>query len=301
MLFVFSCCSFRIPITWRSFFTTFQKDAKLNDNHSLYVKNPCRKSKYSTFVKFNIKKMTNKIIHNIEVIKKRIHKACNDSGRDPLEVRLLLATKTVSAENIKIALQAGERLIGENKVQEVKEKFEALEDVSHEKHFIGHLQTNKIKDILKYGVSCIQSLDRLDLALKLQQRLERESKTIDALIQVNTSNEASKFGVSPDKAVELIKEVANFDRIQIKGLMTIGLFSGESEKVRACFRRLKEVQQQVQSLDIPNVGMSELSMGMSGDLEIAIAEGATIIRVGTAIFGERIYPDSYYWNEEGRQ
>src|SRR5690606_9347135 len=161
----------------------------------------------------------------------------------------------------------------------------------------GHLQTNKIKDRLKYGVSCIQSLDRLDLAGKIHQRLQFENKTIEVLIQVNTSFEESKFGVSPDNVIQLVKQVAQLETLKIKGLMTIGLFSAETEKVRKCFRLLKDIQQQIIALNIPNVEMQELSMGMSGDMETAIAEGATIIRVGTAIFGQRIYPDSYYWNE----
>ena len=241
--------------------------------------------------------MSEHIAENIAVIQGRIENACKASGRDPGEVKLLLATKTVSAERIKIAFSAGVTLIAENKVQELKEKFEALKDFPHTKHFIGHLQTNKIKDLLKCEVACIESLDRLDLAEKLQQRLEFEDKTIEALIQVNTSFEESKFGVSPEHAVELVKQVSQFDRIKIKGLMTIGLFSDEIERVRKCFRLLKEIQRQIIDLEIPNVEMNELSMGMSGDLEAAIEDGATIVRVGTAIFGERIYSDSYYWNE----
>ena len=241
--------------------------------------------------------MSEHIAENIAVIQGRIENACKASGRDPGEVKLLLATKTVSAERIKIAFSAGVTLIAENKVQELKEKFEALKDFPHTKHFIGHLQTNKIKDLLKCEVACIESLDRLDLAEKLQQRLEFEDKTIEALIQVNTSFEESKFGVSPEHAVELVEQVSRFDRIKIKGLMTIGLFSDEIERVRKCFRLLKEIQRQIIDLEIPNVEMNELSMGMSGDLEAAIEEGATIVRVGTAIFGERIYSDSYYWNE----
>ena len=124
-----------------------------------------------------------------------------------------------------------------------------------------------------------------------------ENKTIEVLIQVNTSDEESKFGVHPDKAIELVKQVAQLETLKIKGLMTIGLFSAETEKVRKCFQLLKNIQQQIIYLNIPNVAMKELSMGMSGDLETAIEEGATIVRVGTAIFGKRIYPDSYYWNE----
>ncbi|MBX2924351.1 MAG: YggS family pyridoxal phosphate-dependent enzyme [Chitinophagaceae bacterium] len=241
--------------------------------------------------------MEEQIINNIAVIKERIHKACNESGRDPGEVKLLLATKTVLPERIKIALQAGQTLIAENKVQELKEKYAALKEIPHTSHFIGHLQTNKIKDVLKYEVSCIQSLDRLDLAEKLHQRLQFENKTMEALIQVNTSGEESKFGVHPDGAIELVKQVAQLKTLKIKGLMTIGLFSAETGKVRKCFRLLKNIQQQIIALNIPDIEMRELSMGMSGDLEIAIAEGATIVRVGTAIFGQRMYPDSYYWNE----
>lgn len=238
------------------------------------------------------------IIYNLNVVKERMKRACEKAGRASNEVKLLLATKTVSAERIEIALRAGETLIGENKVQEVKEKYEALKSVPHEQHFIGHLQTNKIKDILKYGVSCVQSLDRPELAEKLQQRLTFEHKTLNVFIQVNTSAEESKFGVSSDNVLELIKKVSEMDKLKIKGLMTIGLFSADVEKVRRCFRLLKSIQQDIMTRNIPNVDMQELSMGMSGDLETAIEEGATIVRVGTAIFGKRIYPDSYYWNEK---
>lgn len=238
------------------------------------------------------------IEQNISIILQRIATACEKSNRNPQEVKLLLATKTVSAERIKAAFNAGQTLIGENKVQELKQKFDELKDIPHQKHFIGHLQTNKIKDLLKYGVSCIQSLDRLDAAEKLQQRLEFEDKNIEALIQVNTSYEESKFGIAPEKAVEFAKQLSALDRIKVKGLMTIGLFSAETRKVRKCFQLLSRIRQEIVSENIPGIEMAELSMGMSNDLETAIEEGATIIRVGTAIFGQRLYPDSYYWNEK---
>jgi pyridoxal phosphate enzyme (YggS family) len=241
--------------------------------------------------------MKEDILHNLEVIHQRIMNACKKAGRNSDEVKLLLATKTVSAELIKTALENGETLIAENKVQELKEKYEELKEIPHKNHFIGHLQTNKIKDILKYDVSCVQSLDRLDLAVRLHQKLLSENKTIEILIQVNTSNEESKFGVHPDKAVELTKQVSKFPTLKIKGLMTIGLFSAETEKVRQCFKILKNLQQDIIHQNIPNVEMKELSMGMSGDLETAIEEGSTIVRIGTAVFGARIYPDNYYWNE----
>lgn len=237
------------------------------------------------------------IIDNIAQIRKRITEAALRANRNPEEIKLLLATKTVSAENIKVALEAGERIIGENKAQEIKSKYDELLGVPHQKHFIGHLQTNKIKELLRYDVTCIQSIDRLDLAEKLQARLEFEKKEMDVLIQVNTSNEESKFGVAPDGAIELTKQVAELPNIHIKGLMTIGLFSAEEAKVRVCFKLLKYLQQQIAALNLPRVEMSELSMGMSHDLEFAIEEGSTMVRVGTAIFGKRIYADSYYWNE----
>ncbi|HFK5568663.1 YggS family pyridoxal phosphate enzyme [Elizabethkingia meningoseptica] len=246
----------------------------------------------------NTENIEETILHNIRTILLRIENACKNCNRNPNEVRLLLATKTVTAERIKIALEAGCRLTGENKVQELREKYEELKTLPHDHHFIGHLQTNKIKDILKYGVSCIQSVDRLDLAQKLHQRLLSENRTMEILIQVNTSDEESKYGVHPDKAIELIQEAAQLETLKICGLMTIGLFSAETEKVRRCFRILKKLQQRIESLHLPNVEMKELSMGMSSDLETAIEEGATIVRVGTAIFGQRQYPDSYYWNEK---
>lgn len=240
------------------------------------------------------------IKNNITAVVKRIENACLSCARDPKEVKLLLATKTVIPDKIKIAFEAGQTLIGENKVQEIKSKFNELAGFPHQKHFIGHLQTNKIKDILNHNVTCIQSLDRLDLAEKLHQRLTFEKKEIDVLIQVNTSAEESKFGINPEDTVEFIKQVSLFENIHIKGLMTIGLFSAETEKVRKCFRLLKQLQQETIRQNIPNVKMNELSMGMSGDLETAIEEGATIVRMGTAIFGHRTYSDSYYWNENKR-
>ena len=210
--------------------------------------------------------MNEEILQNIAAIQERINNACKENGRNRDEVKLLLATKTVPTDRIKIALQAGQTLLAENKVQELKEKYEVLKVVPHTNHFIGHLQTNKIKDLLKYDVSCIQSLDRLNLAEKLHRRLLFENKTIEVLIQVNTSFEESKFGTSPDNAIELVKQVAQLETLKIKGLMTIGLFSAETEKVRKCFRLLKDIQQQIIALEIPNVEMQELSMGMSNDL-----------------------------------
>lgn len=239
----------------------------------------------------------NTISENLTYIHSRIKAACQSSNRAENDIRLLLATKTVTPERIKIALDCGETLIGENKIQELRDKDPMLKDYSIERHFIGHLQTNKIKDVLKYA-SCIQSVDRLDLAQKLDQRLQYEGRSMDILIQVNTSFEDSKFGISPNEAIHLIKQVAQYDTLNIKGLMTIGILSSDNESVRKCFRLLKEVQQKAITENINRVDMSVLSMGMSTDFEMAIEEGSTMVRIGTSVFGSRIYPDSFYWNEQ---
>ena len=240
---------------------------------------------------------TNDILSSLALVKERILLATENAGRAPGSVRLLLATKTVPAEKILVAIEAGEVLTGENKVQELKEKDNLLRNLPVERHFIGHLQTNKIKEVLKY-VNCIQSLDRFELAEKLHQRLLYEGKTMDVLVQVNTSFEQSKFGAHPDDAFRLIEKVRLLDTLQVKGLMTIGLFAADPEKVRPSFRLLRKIRDQALLSGLLPSGADALSMGMSGDLEMAIAEGATIVRVGTSIFGKRQYPDSYYWSEK---
>lgn len=236
------------------------------------------------------------IAENLQKIHQRIENACLKSGRNPKDVKLLMATKTVSAENIKIALACDENLIGENKVQELKEKYDALKSIPHRTHFIGHLQSNKIKEVIKYA-DCIQSIDRISLVKELHKTLEKQNKTMDILLQVNTSFEQSKFGFPPHEVINFAKEVSNYSTLKIKGLMTIGLFSSEEAKVRRCFKILREIRDEIRDLNINTISMEELSMGMSNDLETAIEEGSTMVRVGTDIFGKRIHPDSYYWDE----
>lgn len=143
----------------------------------------------------------------------------------------------------------------------------------------------------------LSSINHFDSVAKLDKRLQFENRSIDILLQINTSFEESKFGVAPENAVQFARELAQLSHLNIKGLMTIGLFSTEKEKVRKCFRLLKNIQQQIIAPEFQNVKIDVLSMGMSNNLEVAIEEGATMIRVGTAIFGQRFYPDSYYWNE----
>lgn len=232
----------------------------------------------------------------IDQVKKQMKQACQSVNRNPEDVTLLLATKTVPPEKIAKAVAAGSTLLGENKVQELREKHDFVESDQAEWHFIGHLQTNKINNVLPY-VTCIQSVDRLKLGEKLHDRLIRDNRELDILVQVNTSYETSKFGVDPEELLELIEQLTAFNTLHIKGLMTIGKLSGNPAETRKCFQLLKSLQQKVQKQNFPGVDMDVLSMGMSNDFETAIEEGATTVRVGTAIFGEREYPDSYYWNE----
>ncbi len=226
------------------------------------------------------------ITSNLRAVNDRIDAACSAAGRERDEVRLLLATKTVEPARVRIAIEAGADLVAENRVQEVRPKFEALEDLEYERHFIGHLQSNKINALMPY-VSCIQSLDRLSLARKLQSRLEREGETREVLIQVNTSGEDSKFGLAPGEVESFAEEVSRMDALRIRGLMTIGLFTEDLELARPSLRLLRELRDRVLQMNLDGVGMNELSMGMSGDLEVAIEEGATIVRVGSAVFGSR--------------
>ena len=219
-------------------------------------------------------------------VESRIEAAARAAGREPSAVRLLLATKTVPPERIRVAIEAGAHLVGENRVQEVRPKYEALTDLDYERHFIGHLQSNKVNALVPY-VSCIESLDRLSLADRLQKRLEREGETREVLIQVNTSGEESKFGIEPADAVAFVREVASRDALRIRGLMTIGLFADDPEVTRPSLTALRETAERVREEAIGGVEMTELSMGMSGDLEVAIEEGSTIVRVGSAVFGER--------------
>ena len=185
---------------------------------------------------------------------------------------------------------AGEKLVAENRAQEGRPKFEALEDLDYERHFIGNLQSNKINALLPY-VSCIESLDRLSLARKLNRKLEAEGTSIEVLVQVNTSGEESKFGLEPAEVAGFMKEVSGLETLKVRGLMTIGLNTEDPELARASLRRLRELRDEVRQMNLGSIEMTELSMGMSGDLEVAIEEGSTIIRVGSAIFGSRAASD----------
>ena len=232
---------------------------------------------------------------NIATIQARIDQACADAGRDPQEVRLLPVSKTHPADYLRLAYAAGCRMLGENKVQEAHQKWQELEDLTDLKwSVIGHLQTNKAKYVARFA-SEFHALDSLRLAQALDQRLTIEDRYLDVLVQINTSGEESKYGIDPEQAPELIAQLSQFSRLRVRGLMTLAMNSTDREAVRGCFVQLRELRDELHVQAPEGMQLTELSMGMSGDFELAIAEGATIVRIGQAIFGAREQPDSYYW------
>ncbi len=224
------------------------------------------------------------ISRNLEKVRERIGEACLRSGRDPQEVRLLAVSKTVGCELIRQALQCGQRLFGENYVQEALPKIHEL-GAGIEWHFIGHLQSNKAKHVVG-NFQMVQTLDKFSLARELDRRAP-EGQPLRVLIQVNVAGEKSKSGVAPEDLEALLEQVAELKAIRICGLMTIPPMSSDPEQARPYFRKLSQLRERYsRQLASPHC-LDELSMGMTGDLEVAVEEGATIVRVGTAIFGPR--------------
>jgi PLP dependent protein len=238
------------------------------------------------------------IAENAAEINRRVSEALQRSGDPSCEVKLISVSKTFPPARISEAMDAGLFRFGENRVQELASKYDELSDrktvriqrgktAPVEWHFIGHLQTNKIKRLLDVPTRYIHSVDRVEVAVELDRQLQKRGESREILVEVNTSGEASKSGVEPEKAAGLVREIAVFGTLKVKGLMTIGALTEDKAAVRGCFSRLKDVFLKVREEGIDGVEMNELSMGMSGDFELAVEEGATIIRVGTAIFGER--------------
>ena len=226
------------------------------------------------------------IAENLARVRDQIADSARASGRSPATVRLLPVSKTVPSERLRHAIAAGVRRFGENRVQEAREKAEALNDEALDWVIIGHLQTNKAKYVARFAAE-VQSIDRFDVAATLDRRLQQEGRTLDVLLQINTSGEASKFGVEPAGAEALLQAVAGLDTLRVRGLMTLAVHSEDRERVRACFRGLRELRDRLQADAPPGVALNELSMGMSGDYDLAIAEGSTEVRIGSAIFGAR--------------
>lgn len=236
----------------------------------------------------------NEIKKNLAIVRERIEIACRKAGREPSSVRLLPVTKTVPAERLRIAHAAGCFEMGENKIQEAREKFEVLGDLDIKWSVIGHLQTNKAKYLARFANE-FQALDSLKVAAELDKRLQNEGRSLDVFVQVNSSGESSKFGLPPEEVRAFVDQLPHYSSLRIKGLMTLAIFSSDHERVRACFIKMRALQDVLRQEAPAGLSFDELSMGMSGDYEIAIEEGATVVRVGQAIFGKRPLPDSHYW------
>lgn len=227
------------------------------------------------------------ITENLEQVRKNIDEACRMAGRDPKEVTLIAVSKTKPVSMLKEAYDAGARCFGENKVQEIMDKHPQLpEDIQW--HMIGHLQRNKVKYIVD-KVSMIHSVDSLRLAQTIEQEAAKHNVCVPVLLEVNVAQEESKFGLKMDEVLPLIETIADFPHIKVQGLMTIAPYVENAEDNRDFFRQLKKLSVDIEAKNINNVSMSVLSMGMTGDYQVAVQEGATMVRVGTGIFGERNY------------
>jgi len=214
---------------------------------------------------------------NINLIRQRISAAAERVGRDPAEVTLIAVSKAIEPESVEAALAAGQTLFGESKIQEARAKIPLIS--GHARwHLVGHLQTNKARDAVTL-FELIHSVDSLKLAVELDKCAERAGKTQAILLEINVSGEASKFGLKPDVLESTVGDINKLTRLEVQGLMTIAPFAEETERARPYFRRLRELRDAL--------GLRELSMGMTHDFEVAIEEGATMVRIGTAIFGER--------------
>ena len=223
---------------------------------------------------------------NIDRVRERIAAACMRAGRRPEDVTLVAVTKTFPPDRVREAVRAGVCDIGENYVQELLSKREALAEEPVQWHFIGHLQSNKVRYLADW-VTMVQALESVSLARELDARAARAGRTIDALVEVNTTGEASKYGVAPDQVLPFVRSLEEFKGIRIRGLMTIGPFLPDPEGSRPMFRLLRELRETLSRHRQQNLDPVHLSMGMTGDFEVAVEEGATLLRIGTALFGSR--------------
>lgn len=227
------------------------------------------------------------IAENLADVEKNIKSACERSNRSPEDVTLISVSKTKPVEMIQEAYDLGKREFGENKAQEMKEKYETLpKDIKW--HFIGHLQTNKVKYIV--GRAClIHSVDSFHLAQAIEKESAKKDVVSQILVEVNVAEEESKFGLKLEETLDLVQQIAKLPHVHIQGLMTIAPFVDNPEENREVFRKLRQLSVDIGGKNIDNVSMGVLSMGMTGDYQVAIEEGATYVRVGTGIFGERDY------------
>ncbi len=224
---------------------------------------------------------------NLSEVEQNIIDACKKSGRNREDITLIAVSKTKPVSLLEDAYNAGVRDFGENKVQEMCEKYEVMpKDISW--HMIGHLQTNKVKYLIG-KTALIHSVDSYKLACEIEKQAAKHDCIMDILIEVNIAEEESKFGLAEKEVIHLVKEIAKLPHVRIRGLMTVAPYVVDSEENRAFFRKIKQLSVDIDNQNIDNVSMDILSMGMTGDYMVAIEEGATMVRVGTGIFGERDY------------
>ena len=227
------------------------------------------------------------IAENMQIVHQKIDEACKRSGRSPEDVILIAVSKTKPIADLKEAYAAGARDFGENKVQEIIDKYPELpEDARF--HMIGHLQRNKVKYIVD-KVYMIHSVDSLRLAEEISKEAVKKGVEVQILVEVNIAQEETKFGIGKEEALSLVEQIAKLPGVQVKGLMTIAPFVSNPEENREFFQKMKQLSVDISQKNIDNVSMDILSMGMTGDYEVAVEEGATYVRVGTGIFGERNY------------
>ena len=238
---------------------------------------------------------------NLVEVRSRIAAAADRAGRSAEEVRLLPVTKTMGEGPIRWLSESGVGLVGENKAQEARSKADLFTELDLEWAMIGHLQTNKVNQVVGSAVE-LHSLDRLELAERLDRRLQADGTTLDVFIQVNSSGEDSKFGLAPAAVEAFARSIEHMHSLKVRGLMTLAVFSSDEAKVRACFETMVDLADRLrQNLPDPSA-FAELSMGMSGDYELAIEHGATTVRVGQALFGARQLGADHYWpptNDQG--
>lgn len=231
--------------------------------------------------------MNNVLKSNLEHVHQQIQVSCQNSGRDINDVQLIAVSKTKPVEMLMAAYESGERHFGENKVQELVAKYEQLpKDIQW--HMIGHLQRNKVKYIID-KVAMIHSVDSFRLAEEINKEALKKGRKVPILIEVNIAEEESKFGVRANELETLLREICHFEGIQVMGLMTIAPYVENAEENRQYFNALKQLSVDINRKNIDNINMNVLSMGMTGDYQVAIEEGATLVRVGTGIFGDRVY------------
>jgi pyridoxal phosphate enzyme (YggS family) len=223
------------------------------------------------------------IKNNLKIINEKIRKAASRANRNSEEIKLVAVTKTATIEQIKEAISAGVKIIGENKVQEAKEKYQIL-SADIEWHLVGHLQTNKVKYAIEI-FDLIHSVDSIKLAKEIDRRSQQFGMITNVLVEVNVSGEETKYGIKPEEVESFLKEVSEFSRIKVRGLMTIAPIAEDQEEVRPYFRKLRELSEEIKSKNLKNVKMDYLSMGMTEDFEVAIEEGANMVRIGRGIFG----------------